>query len=343
MISESSHIAKVKRISPRWNFVLKAVVSVSLLFLIYRQIIAEQDFTAFWASLTSQLSEANPFWLVATILLIPLNFIFENLKWRTLLKGVTPVSFWTSMKAILCGSTLGIVTPNRLGEYGGRILYIAPEDNWKAVYATGVGNIAQLIILLTFGWVGALIFFNANADIPVLLTSGSIFLGIAGLTLLVVLYFNIDIAINLINRFPILRKFKTRIKQWKAFQHLEILRSYQSTDLNTALAFGFLKYVVYSSQYVLLLYFFGIDISLLHALAGIASIYLIQTSIPLPAFIGLVARGELALLMWSYYSDSPAHILGATFTLWILNLMIPALIGLLLIYKVNILKSLGYD
>ena len=176
MISGSRHITnKSKRISPWWNVVLKLVVSVSLIYLIYRQILAKEDLSSFMASIRSQITTANPLWLVVTILLIPFNFIFENLKWRTLLKGVQPTSFWTSMKSILCGSTLGIVTPNRLGEYGGRILYMNPEDNWKAVYATGVGNLAQMIILLTFGWIGAVIFFNAQIEIPTLLTSGSVF------------------------------------------------------------------------------------------------------------------------------------------------------------------------
>jgi len=293
--------------------VLKVIVSISLIYLIYRQVVAKEDMASFFESVRSQLAIANPLWIAITIVLIPFNFIFENLKWRTLLKGVQPTSFWTSLKAILCGSTLGIVTPNRLGEYGGRVLYMDPEDNWKAVYATAVGNLAQMIVLLTFGWIGALLFFNAQLDIPTILTSGSIFLGLASLTLLGLLYFNIDLVINLVNRLPWLRKIKDRVRQWRAMQHLEILRSYNASDLNKALGLGFLKYSVYTVQYLLLLYFFGIDVPVLFALAGIASIYLIQTSIPLPAFIGLVARGELAL------------------------------IGLLLIYKVNILKSLGYD
>lgn len=343
MMSESRHITKRKSVSPWWNIGLKVLVSISLMYLIYRQIVAKDDLTSFLTSLRSQLAIANPLWIIVTILLIPFNFIFENLKWRSLLTNTHDVSFGTTMKAILCGSTLGIVTPNRLGEYGGRILYINPEDNWKAIYATGVGNLAQMIILLTFGWIGALVFFNAQVDIPTLITSGSIFIGIAGLVLLVLLYFNIDVIIGLVNRLPFLRKIKDRVKQWKAFQHLEILRSYDAATLNKALGLAFVKYLVYTTQYLLLLYFFGIDVPLVYALAGIASIYLIQTSIPLPAFIGLIARGELALLIWGYYSDSAAHILGASFTLWILNLLIPAIIGLLLIYKVNILKTLGYD
>ena len=343
MISKSQHIISSKGISPWWNVVLKIAVSLSLIYLIYRQVVAKEDLISLIYSIRTQLATANPLWLIATILLIPFNFIFENMKWRVLLKSVQPTSFWTSMKSILCGSTLGIVTPNRLGEYGGRVLYMNPEDNWKAVYATAVGNLAQMIVLLTFGWIGALIFFNAQLEIPTLLTSGSIFLGMAGLALLGLLYFNIDLVINLVNRLPFLRKVKNRVRRLKAMQHLEILRSYDASVLNKALGLGFVKYSVYTTQYLLLLYFFVIDVPVIFALAGIASIYLIQTSIPLPAFIGLVARGELALLMWGYYSENPAHILGATFTLWILNLLIPAILGLLLIYKVNILKSLGYD
>ena len=115
MISESRHITSSnKRISPWWNVGLKVVVSLSLIYLIYRQVIAKDDLSSFIASILVQVVTSNPLWLVAAILLIPFNFIFENMKWRTLLKGVQPTSFWTSMKAILCGSTLGIVTPNRL-------------------------------------------------------------------------------------------------------------------------------------------------------------------------------------------------------------------------------------
>jgi len=151
MMSESRHITKHSSVSPWWNIALKVLVSLALIYLIYRQIVAKEDLSSFLTSLRTQLAVANPLWIIATILLIPFNFIFENLKWRTLLTNTKKVSFGTTMKAVLCGSTLGIVTPNRLGEYGGRVLYINPEDNWKAIYATGVGNLAQMIILMTFG------------------------------------------------------------------------------------------------------------------------------------------------------------------------------------------------
>lgn len=342
-LSQNTAIQRSWGLSKYWNWLLKLLISLILIYFIYNQITTKGDLFEIWNSFKMQLRASNPIWIICCIILMPFNFIVENWKWRNLLGDVRYVTFWTSLRAILCGSTLGIMTPNRLGEYGGRILYFDSKDNWKAVIATGVGNLAQLIVILCAGWIGAIFFFYQQIEMHPFLTSGSVVIGFSVLIFLGILYFNIDLAIDLFKRIPLSPSFKRRVRKLSFFQNLEILRSYDIVTLKKVLSLAFLKYLIYMTQYLLLLYFFGIEISLLPALTGIATIYLIQTSIPLPAFMGLLARGELALIIWGFYCELPANILGATFTLWILNLLIPALLGLILIYKVNILKSLGYD
>jgi len=95
-------------------------------------------------------------------------------------------------------------------------------------------------------------------------------------------------------------------------------------------------------QYFLMLRYFGIAVGPIEGLTGIATIYLFQTSIPLPPLMGLVARGELAIFIWGNFSANEINILAATFALWIINIIIPALIGTIFIGNINILKSLGY-
>ena len=68
-----------------------------------------------------------------------------------------------------------------------------------------------------------------------------------------------------------------------------------------------------------------------------------QTSIPLPPVVGLLARGPVALKVWSTFHDIPIDILSATFTLFIINLTIPAVIGAGFILQTNVMKSLGYQ
>ena len=90
-----------------------------------------------------------------------------------------------------------------------------------------------------------------------------------------------------------------------------------------------------------MLQFFGIQVSIINGIAGIATIFLFQTSIPLPPVMGLFVRGKIALDIWGLFSDNELGILASTFSLWILNLIVPALIGMVFIIKINVVQSLG--
>ncbi|MCB0576837.1 MAG: hypothetical protein KDC61_19920, partial [Saprospiraceae bacterium] len=70
-------------------------------------------------------------------------------------------------------------------------------------------------------------------------------------------------------------------------------------DLLRVLFWSALRYGVYSAQYFMLLQFFGIKTGVFAGFAGIATIFLLQTVVPLPAFAGLLVRGNLAIFVWS--------------------------------------------
>lgn len=103
------------------------------------------------------------------------------------------------------------------------------------------------------------------------------------------------------------------------------------------------RYLIYSTQYVLILYYVGVDIPLLAAVTGVAVIYLLQSGIPLPPMLSVIARGELAIIIWSLFSDNIGGILAATFGLWVLNLLLPALLGLLIVLNVSAEKTSEND
>jgi len=109
----------------------------------------------------------------------------------------------------------------------------------------------------------------------------------------------------------------------------------RNPGLRFAAGFGFawLRYGLYSIQYYAILRFYGIDLPLDAALAGVGSIYLLQTAIPLPPVLALLARGEIALLIWGIWGANALSILAASYTLFVLNLAFPALLGLFYIVK----------
>ncbi len=85
------------------------------------------------------------------------------------------------------------------------------------------------------------------------------------------------------------------------------------------------------------------DIGFVQSFLVIGTIFLVQTSIPLPPIWSLLVRGQAALYFWGLFAVSPIAILASTFALWVINLILPALFGLVLLMATNIPKTMGYE
>ena len=93
------------------------------------------------------------------------------------------------------------------------------------------------------------------------------------------------------------------------------------------LLLSFIRYAVFCTQFVLLLYFSGIQLPLI-LLAGLVSItFLISTIIPTFALSEIAVRGSVAVFIIGAFSNQEAIILFASFLLWIINIAFPALLG----------------
>ena len=262
---------------------------------------------------------------------MPINWLIESIKWRTLILPWKHISKIGAMKAIYAGISVGLVTPARIGEYGGRLLLIDGEDRIKSIPATLVSSIAQNISNIIGGYIGVLIFcycyFSVNRFVYI---AGSI-LGLLVIIMLCALFFNISkLNLDWLNRW-----------KWGKLlnKQAHVLSQYDRQILKRVLTLSHLRYLIYCTQYVLILYFLGIELSVLAAFSGVAVIYLLQSGIPLPPMLSVVARGELAIVIWSLFTANVGGILVATFGLWVINLVFPALLGLLIVLNVNHLKS----
>ena len=317
------------------DFIIKTVIVGLLLYAIYRQVFAKENAADMWQSFVGHFSGSNTLWLWAVVILIPVNWGFETRKWHVLIQKFTDYSFWQVYKATLAGVTVSLFTPNRVGEYGGRILLVDAKDNWNAAIATVVGSFSQVLVLLSAGLAGLVFFAQYLFDIPLQILALLIFFGAVGISLMLFCFFNIDLIVPVARRIP----FPAFAKKY--LRHLRVLNKYGRRELLRTLAFAFVRYCTYSFQYYLMLRFFGIEVPLWTALAGIATIYLFQTSIPLPPVMGLLARGTIALQVWGAFSTVEIDILAASFTLFIINLSVPALIGAVFILQTNVMQSLG--
>ena len=90
-----------------------------------------------------------------------------------------------------------------------------------------------------------------------------------------------------------------------------------------------LRYLVFSTQFILMLHWFDIQIPWQEALKAISIMYLVLTVVPSIALSELTIRGSVALFFFSAYSGNSTGILAASSMIWFINLVIPALAGAL--------------
>ncbi|HKK76427.1 MAG TPA: lysylphosphatidylglycerol synthase domain-containing protein [Saprospiraceae bacterium] len=317
------------------NTLLKTLIFLALLLVLYRQLSVDWSKEARQAFLLS----VNWFYLLLAILLMPLNWILEALKWRQFLSVPAPLlSFRQALRAVFMGVTLALITPYRMGDYIGRVLISGAASKKQLLLATLAGNLCQLVVLLMFGWLGTLYF--APRALTLRLEDYKLFLilGFLGTIILLLVIINIGSLLDFALRQRLLRRFQSSLTSLR-----QTLHSYDYRTFGVAFVLAAMRYGVYLTQYVLLLWFGNVAVSLPLAYAGVATVFLVQTSIPLPPALGLLARGEIALLVWSPFSEDKLAILAASFGLFIINLGLPSLIGLGAILKINLLQSLGYE
>ncbi|MEO5648475.1 MAG: lysylphosphatidylglycerol synthase domain-containing protein [Ginsengibacter sp.] len=279
--------------------------------------------------------QAWKFWTV--IILTFFNWGFEARKWQILITPVQKMSFFTAYKSVLSGVTLSINTPNRIGEYGGRILYVKDGSRIKAISLSIAGSVSQLITTLLLGCGGLvyLLFFQREGHTQVMGLSFfwiEILLFISSLftALLILFFFRLSWLTRLVEKIPATAKY---------IKYINVLEEFTPKLLLRLLSLSFFRYLVFVLQYILLLQVLNVHILLMDGFWIISILFLVLAIVPSFAIADLGIRGKFSTELLSIYSANTVGIIGTTFGIWFINLFIPALLGSFLILSIRFFKE----
>ena len=229
-------------------------------------------------------------------------------------------------------------TPNRMGEYLGRILYVREGRRAAAISLTMVCSIAQLLVTLVVGACGLFWLFplirqasvggprHPNWGLPLTLTIIGVLL--MGLSLL---YF----------RFPQLARSVARVSWVRRFgAFIKVLENFDQDILLRILFLSFVRYIVFIIQYSLVFPVFSVSLGFGQVFGGMSVVFLIMAVVPTFTFLTeLGLRWGASIQVLELFSTNTVGIFAASFAIWLINLIIPALIGSLLIVSIKLFKS----
>ena len=264
------------------------------------------------------------------------NWIIEAFKWRFLIRKIEYISLLRSVKAVFSGITVSIFTPNRIGEYGGRVFCLEEGDRIQAVLITIIGSVSQFIITFLLGSLGlsSCLFIYPEVRSFFYLNESHIIYIMIFLLFLNLLFILCFLNFSLLSKFILRKKFLTRFSKYSI-----VFSFYSNKDLLLVLSLSLFRYIVFSLQYFLLFFVFDVGLNYFEAIILIPTMFFLVSIIPSIAITDISVRSSVALLLFGLATDNIFAILSTTFLIWIINLIIPALIGTIFIFTLKFFRT----
>lgn len=320
------------------NYILGPVVFLVLAWFIRRQIIRQPDWRRSLDQVHVAVNASGSWRLWLTVLLMPVNWGIEARKWQLAMRPDGGIGFKDAFRAVFTGTTMASFTPNRMGDYLGRILYVKEGRRVAAISLTMICSLAQLLVTLVLGAGGLIYLFpmlhqrsvaaqpHAEWGLPLTLIMTGALLAMLGF-----FYF----------QFPRLTRQLARIpwmSQLGAF--IKVLENFDRNILLRILFLSFVRYIVFIIQYSLVFPVFSVWLGPDQVLGGMSVVFLIMAVVPTFTFLTeLGLRWGASIQVLELFSSNTIGIFAASFAIWLINLVIPALIGSLLIVSIKLFKS----
>jgi hypothetical protein len=272
------------------------------------------------------------------------NWGIESFKWQRLISKIEKIPFIRSYEAVLTGASISFFTPNRIGDFFGRVYILEKASHIEGILITILGSMSQLLVTILCGTI-ALIFFNPVRFYDIPLFTGYLYYSLIVLIivmdlLLLFLYFNVSFLSILRERL-----FRSRLKKLRRF--FGVFARFRKKDLGIIIILSFLRYIVFSLQFYILLRIFSVPIPFFDGIILISLIFFVLTVFPTIALTELGVRGAAAIFFFGLYfskigitDDSiTMGVLSATTFLWFLNIVIPALGGTFFVYRLKFFRK----
>lgn len=308
------------------SVIIKAAIVIFAFWFIYHKLVANKNLHDF-NTLLKNINQVEIIAVIGLVLfLMFVNWFLEAAKWKRLMKDIEQISFYRAIESVFCGLTLAIFTPNRLGEYGGRVFFLSPKRRIVGVVAMTVGNIGQLVLTNVFGAIAACFFVHRFIPIDNFVFMAIVILAIAFCLFFIVFFFNIQWLNGILLSFKFTRKYK---------KFYSILGRYRKGELLRIILFCFARYFVFSSQYFILFVWLIPGLHYADIVMMTCLLFLIQSALPSLDLFDVGIRSITAVELFKHVTDQHVAVIACTASIWLINIIIPAILGTYFVFKLN--------
>jgi hypothetical protein len=306
------------------SILIKILIGVASFTLIYIRL--KNEFTTENVGIiTSIIFSVRSFiFLIIALFLVPLNWGIESFKWKLITAPIEKINIYTAMKSVYSGVCLGNLAPGRSTEFIAKIFFFEPHNRSKITVLHFVNGLIQFSITVLIGLIALSFKINTFKEKYEWIIYVMVIGGCAIILLLVLSLYNISFILNFISK-----KFskKVELKYFDYTFNLKIIIQLFSLSI--------LRYLVFFSQLSILIYLFSSGEFSFSIFIGITIYFLITSVVPMISVLEVAIRAAIALVVFKDCGVSNTNLALAIVMLWLLNIVLPSIIGYAILVKQN--------
>jgi len=312
----------------KWvSYLLKLGILILAAWFIYHRIIKSNDNLHKFRVLVSHISTGRvTFTLVFIIILMLANWVLEALKWRYLTRILARMTVWQAIESVFCGLTWAIFTPNRFGEYGGRVMYLPVRKRIHGIFAMAVGGFGQNAVTNVLGSMAIIWFVFSFLHVPAWFMAGSVLVNLGVVALMLIFYFNIKWLVKLLNKIRFLKKFH---------RFFDIMGKYDFAELLTIMWFCLARFFVFTFQYYLIIHLLIPEMPVWQLVLMMFVFFFVQSAVPSMDIVDVGVRSVTADTLFGYITNQHIAVVVAVSLIYVVNIIIPAILGSVFVLNVK--------
>lgn len=304
------------------SFLIKLLIGVISFWIIYTRL-----------SSIPQLKEQCIFWfsepdmyliLLVVLFLMPVNWGIESYKWKSITKQIEPVSYSTALKSVFSGICVGNIAPGRAMEFLAKIVFFNPENRPGVTVLHFINGMFQMLITVTVGLISITYKLNQHQQ------SSSFIYAVLTVGILMILFF----CWAILNVSFIQQKLKF-IKWFKQMDDAKHIRFSKSLIIKLV-SLSIVRYAVFTTQFYLIYNSLSPNNNIIQVFMSIAAYFMLTSLIPMISVIEPAIRAAIALFVFNNSGDNTIIVVLASTFVWIINVVIPSIIGYVIILKEKI-------
>jgi hypothetical protein len=302
--------------------IVKILIGILSFWFIYHRFAATPNFGVQLATIFSEQSML----LVAilTLLLMPVNWGIESYKWKLITSPVEVISFKTSVKSVFSGICIGNIAPGRALEFAAKIVFFKPENRPTITIIHFINGMFQMFITVSVGMVA--IFYKSfysseNSNITYLIIT-------FGILLILGFFWSI---LNV----EVIQKKLSFLKWFKNIQEEQIIRLPINLII-TLFGYSIIRYLVFTFQFYFIYHSLAQNSEFFDVFMSISAYFMLTSAIPMISYIEPAIRAAIALFVFNGINNNEIVVILSSTIIWIINVVIPSLIGYIIILKEKI-------